>query len=67
MSVCLLNHAGEILVHRAMKASPETFLQVIASYREAIVVAVECLCTWDRARRPVGPRRIAFCPRPCPV
>ena len=46
MYVCILNHAGEILVHRDMQASPETFLKVIAPYREEIVVAVECILTW---------------------
>ena len=46
MYVCILNHAGEILVHRDMQASPETFLKVIAPYREEIVVAVECIFTW---------------------
>ena len=46
MYVCMLNHDGEILVHRDMKASPETFLKVIAPYRADIVVAVECIFTW---------------------
>ena len=30
-----------------MKASPEPFLKAIAPYRDAIVVAVACLCTWS--------------------
>src|SRR5215510_14106969 len=46
MSVCIRNHDGERLGHRAMTASPETFLQVIAPDREDIVVAVECIFTW---------------------
>src|SRR5215468_3069598 len=46
MYVCMLNHDGEILVHRDRKASPETFLQVIAPYRDDSVVAVECIFTW---------------------
>src|SRR6266536_6399576 len=46
MYVCILNHGGEILVHRNMKANPESFLQVIAPYRDDLVVAVECLFTW---------------------
>jgi transposase len=45
MSVCILNQAGDILLHRDRKASPEPFLQAIAPYREDIVVAVECLFT----------------------
>jgi transposase len=46
MYVCILNHAGEILVHRDMKASPETFLKAIAPYRADLVVCVECIFTW---------------------
>jgi transposase len=45
MYVCILNQAGDILLHRDRKASPEPFLQAIAPYREDIVVAVECLFT----------------------
>src|ERR687891_2178837 len=46
MYMCILNQDGDIVVHRNMKAGPEAFLQVIAPYREDLVVAVECLFTW---------------------
>jgi transposase len=46
MYVCIRNQAGEILVHQNFKASPETFLKVIAPYRDDLVVAVECIFTW---------------------
>src|SRR5215831_12992292 len=46
MSVCILDHHGEILLHRNMPARPETFLKAIAPYRDDIVVAVECIFTW---------------------
>jgi transposase len=46
MYVCILKQAGEILVHQNFKASPETFLKVIAPYRADLVVAVECIFTW---------------------
>lgn len=46
MYVCILNHAAEILVHRDMQASPETFLNAIAPYRADLVVCVECIFTW---------------------
>jgi hypothetical protein len=45
MYVCIVNHAGEILVHRHMKAAPEPFLKAVAPYRDGLVVAVECLVT----------------------
>jgi Transposase len=46
MSVCIVNPAGEILLHRHMQASPDTFLQAIAPSRAGLVVAVEGLFTW---------------------
>jgi transposase len=46
MYVCLVNHAGEVLLHRNMKAAPEPLLKAIAPYREGLVVAVECMFTW---------------------
>jgi hypothetical protein len=30
MSVCILDHSGEMLLHRPMKASPEALLNAIA-------------------------------------
>jgi transposase len=46
MYVCILNHDGEILVHRNMQAGPDPFLQTIAPYREGLVVCVACIFTW---------------------
>jgi hypothetical protein len=46
MDVCILNQAGDIMVHRNMKASPDALLKVITPYREDVVVAVECIFTW---------------------
>jgi transposase len=46
MYVCILNQAGEILVHQNVKANSETFLKVITPYRDDLVVAVEYLFTW---------------------
>jgi transposase len=47
MDVCIVSHEGEILLHRHMQAAPEPFLKAIAPDREGLVVAVECLFTWD--------------------
>jgi transposase len=44
--VCILNQAGETVLHRNMKTDPALFLKVIAPYREDLVVAVECIFTW---------------------
>jgi hypothetical protein len=41
MYVCILNQAGDIVVHRHLKTKPDALLQIMEPYREAIVVAVE--------------------------
>jgi transposase len=46
MYLCVLNQAGEILLHRNMPAGPEPFLKAIAPYRADLVVCVECIFTW---------------------
>jgi hypothetical protein len=46
MYVCILNQAGETVLHQNMKTDPALFLKVIAPYREDLVVAVECIFTW---------------------
>jgi hypothetical protein len=55
MSLCVLNQAGEVLLHRNMKAGPEPFLQAIAPSREDVVVCVEGLFPWDLAGRSLHP------------
>ena len=46
MDGCLLDHHGEILVHRNLQAGPDPFLKTLAPYREDRVVCVACLFTW---------------------
>ena len=66
MYVCILNQDGEILLHRNMQASPETFLKAIAPYREDLVVAVACIFTWYWLADLCAQRRHALCPRAMP-
>jgi hypothetical protein len=42
-----LSHDGAIVPHRNLQAAPEAFLKAVAPSREGLVVAVECLFTWD--------------------
>jgi transposase len=44
--LCILDQAGEVVLHRNLKTDPSLFLKVIAPYREDMVVAVECIFTW---------------------
>jgi Transposase len=46
MSVCILHAAGQVLVHRNVKSTPEAFLEVVAPYRDDLVVSAECMFTW---------------------
>jgi transposase len=46
MYMCILNQAGAIVLHRNMKAEPDSFLNAIAPFRQDIAVAVECIFTW---------------------
>jgi transposase len=46
MYVCILDQAGQVLVHKNLRASPEELLAVVAPYRDDLVLAVECIFTW---------------------
>src|SRR6266853_2250344 len=46
MYVCILDQAGETLLHRNMPATPEALRKAIAPYRGQIVLAAACLFTW---------------------
>jgi transposase len=47
MYVCILDQAGDTLLHRNMTATPEALRTTIAPSREQIVVAAACLCPWS--------------------
>ena len=46
MYLCILDQAGEVLLHKNLRANPDSFLKAVAPYREDLVVAVECIFTW---------------------
>jgi len=46
MYVCILDQAGETLLHRHMQATPEALLKAITPSRDPIVVAAACMFTW---------------------
>ena len=45
MYLCILDQAGEVLLHKDYRANPEAFLKAVANYREDLVVSVECFFT----------------------
>jgi hypothetical protein len=46
MYVCILDQHGTKRVHKNLPTTPAAFLQLIAPYREDLVVGVECIFTW---------------------
>jgi hypothetical protein len=43
MYVCILDGAGQVLVHHNVPSTPEAFLEIVGPYREGLVVAAECM------------------------
>jgi transposase len=46
MYLCILDQAGQVLLHRNYAADPRAFLEAVAPYRDGLVVAVECMFAW---------------------
>jgi len=46
MYVCILDEAGHVLVHCNVKSTPEAFREIVAPFRDDLVVAAECMFTW---------------------
>jgi transposase len=46
MHVCIVAGDGEVVVDRNIAANPQAFLQLIAPFRDGIVVGVECMFAW---------------------
>jgi transposase len=46
MYVCVVDQAGNIVLHSDLPADPAAFLEAIAPFRDGLVVACECLFCW---------------------
>ena len=46
MYVCVLDQAGEKVVHRKIPSKPAHLLRLLKPYRRDVVVAVECMFCW---------------------
>jgi hypothetical protein len=51
MYVCVIDADGEVRVHQNLRTPPQAFLPALQPFREDVVVCVECMFTWDLARR----------------
>lgn len=43
--VCILNQAGEIVLHKNIKATPDALTKAPAPYQSNLVIGVECMFT----------------------
>lgn len=46
MYLCVLDGAGAVLLSRNIECSPQAFLSAVKTFRDDLVVAVECMFTW---------------------
>src|SRR5262245_48262385 len=46
LAVCILDQAGAVVFADNLAADPATFLNAIASFRDGLVVACECMFAW---------------------
>jgi transposase len=46
MYLCVLNHAGEVLLEQNLRCDPTLLLRVLEPFREDLVIAAECIFTW---------------------
>ena len=61
MYLCILDAAGQVLVHRNVPSTPEAFLETIAPYRDDLVVAAECMFTCTGSRTCARPKASSSC------
>ena len=66
MYLCILDQAGEVLLHKNYRANPEMFLKAVAKYREDLVVAVarlflKMLFGWYKSGQAFNRNRVFAC------
>ncbi len=64
MYVCILDAAGQVVVHRNVTSTREAFLEIVAPYRDDLVVAAECMCRWIGSQTSAPPQRSRSCSAP---
>jgi transposase len=60
MYLCILDHAGHIVLHQDLPSEPAAFLEAIAPFRQGLVVACECLFCWYWLADLCQEQKIAF-------
>ena len=44
--VCILDHEGEVLIHKNIKANPKALMTLIKPFLDGLVIGVECMFSW---------------------
>jgi transposase len=44
--VCIVDHTGNVLIHKEIKAAPEPLLRLITPFLDQLVIGVECMHCW---------------------
>ncbi len=65
MYVCILDGSGHVLVHRNVPATPAVFREIVAPYRDGLVVGRRMYVHVVLARGRVRRRGHSVCARPC--
>jgi transposase len=60
MYLVVLDHAGDVRLHRNLPARPDAFLAAVAPFRPDLVVACECVHTWYWLADPCAAEGIPF-------
>lgn len=60
MYLCILNAAGQIVLHKNMDCRPEVLLAAIAPFRGNLVIGVECIFCWYWVADLCAREQIAF-------
>ena len=46
MYVCIVDHTGNVLIHKEIKSAPEPLLRLITPFLDQLVIGVECMHCW---------------------
>lgn len=44
--VCIVDHTGNVLIHKEIKSAPEPLLRLITPFLDQLVIGVECMHCW---------------------
>ena len=67
MYLCIINAAGETVLHRNIKTQASALAKAVAPYQDDLVISVECLFTWYWIADWCQQKQYRLCVRSCLV